>query len=47
MNLIICIILMSNKTVKFLSGDRDLYERYKIRHVIGTGNSIVYEVNDE
>lgn len=38
---------MNNKTVKFISGDRDLYERFKMRQVIGTGNSIVYEVMDE
>lgn len=33
--------------MKFVSGDRELYERFRIRHVIGTGNSIVYEVADE
>jgi len=38
---------MSNKTVKFVSGDRELYDRFKLRQVIGTGNSIVYEVVDE
>lgn len=38
---------MNNKSVKFLNGDRDLYEHFKIRQVIGTGNSIVYEVIDE
>jgi hypothetical protein len=38
---------MSNKTVKFISGERDLYERFKMRQVIGTGNSIVYEIIDE
>lgn len=38
---------MNNKIVKFVSGDRDLYERFRLRQVIGTGNSIVYEVNDE
>lgn len=38
---------MSNKTVKFARGDRPLFDRFKIRQVIGTGNSIVYEVADE
>jgi serine/threonine protein kinase len=38
---------MSNKSVKFVSGDRELYEHFRIKHVIGTGNSIVYEVADE
>lgn len=38
---------MSNKIVKFVSGDRELYDRFKIKQVIGTGNSIVYEVVDE
>ena len=44
---IICYIDMNNKTVKFISGDRELYEHFKIKHVIGTGNSLVFEVNDE
>ena len=38
---------MSNKTVKFLRGDKFLFDHFKIRQVIGTGNSIVYEVADE
>lgn len=38
---------MINKTVKFLNGDRELYDHFKIKQVIGTGNSIVYEVVDE
>lgn len=38
---------MNNKTVKFISGDKHLYDRFKMRQVIGTGNSIVYEAIDE
>jgi hypothetical protein len=38
---------MSNKTVKFVSGERELWERFRLRQVIGTGNSIVYEVGDD
>lgn len=33
---------MSNKIVKFVSGDKDLYEKFKMRQMIGTGNSVVY-----
>lgn len=38
----------NNKQTKFLSGDRELYEKYTIRRekVIGKGNSYVYEVQD-
>ena len=34
---------------KFLSGDRELYDKYTIRRerVIGRGNSYVYETTDE
>ena len=34
---------------KFLSGERELYEKFTIRRerVIGRGNSYVYEVTDE
>lgn len=38
---------MSNKTVKFVSGERELWERFRLKQVIGTGNSIVYEVGDD
>jgi hypothetical protein len=33
-----------NKQTKFISGDRDLYEKYLIKRekVIGRGNSYVY-----
>jgi hypothetical protein len=39
---------MKNKVVKFISGDRELYDKFKIEinHVIGMGNSFVYEVVD-
>ena len=29
--------------VKFLSGDRELYDNFKLGHIIGTGNSVVFE----
>jgi hypothetical protein len=38
-----------HKQAKFMSGDRDLYERFTIKRerVIGRGNSYVYEVEDD
>lgn len=34
--------MMKTKNVKFVSGDKELYEKFKVRHVIGHGNSFVF-----
>lgn len=41
-------LTLMKKTVKFISGDRELYDNFQLTQVIGKGNSIVYEaVNKE
>lgn len=37
------------RETKFVSGDQNLYERYTLKkeRVIGRGNSLVFEVEDE